>query len=143
MKAMAPASRVRVSRRSHTITDAERTRIEQVDRLVAVGGRGVRDLIGMLGDPSWTVRRAVVAGLAALGDDAASPLCTWLRDTRTSEAAIAAAVDALAASLGTSVTSEVFRLAKHEHPQVVADAAQILGRRRVPTAVPILAELVQ
>jgi HEAT repeat protein len=103
----------------------------------------VTELIGMLGDSSWTVRRAVVAGLAALGDDAAGPLCAWLRDHRTSEAAIAAAVDALAASLGTRVTSEVFRLAKHDNPQVIADAAQILGRRRVPTSVPILAELVQ
>jgi HEAT repeat protein len=36
----------------------------------------------------------------------------------------------------------VFRLAKHDNPQVVADAAQILGRRRVPTSVPILSELV-
>ena len=38
--------------------------------------------------------------------------------TRTSESAIAAAVDALAASLGTRVTAEVFRLAKHENPKI-------------------------
>jgi HEAT repeat protein len=132
-----------LNRRSHAITEAERARIEQVDRLVAVGDRGVTELIGMLGDSSWTVRRAVVAGLAALGDDAAGAVCAWLRDHRASEAAIAAAVDALAASLGTAVTNEVFQLAKHDNPQVVADAAQILGRRRVPTAVPILSELVQ
>jgi HEAT repeat protein len=131
-----------LSRRSHAITDAERARIEQVDRLVATGGSAVVELIDMLGDSSWTVRRAVVAGLAALGDEAAAPLCTWLRDQRSTETAIAAAVDALAASLGTKVTAEVFRLAKHDNPQVVADAAQILGRRRVPTSVPILSELV-
>lgn len=96
----------------------------------------------MLGDPSWTVRRAVVAGLAALGDDAAVALCAWLRDERTNETSIAAAVDALSGSLGTKVTNEVFRLAKHDNPQVAADAAQILGRRRVPTAVLVLGELV-
>jgi HEAT repeat protein len=132
-----------LSRRNHAITEAERARIEQVDRVVAVGGRGVAELIGMLGDPSWTVRRAVVAGLSALGDDAVGPLCAWLRDVRSSEAAIAAAVDALSGSLGASVATEVFRLAKHKNPQVAADAAQILGRRRILTAVPILAELVQ
>lgn len=129
-------------RRSHAITDAERARIEHVDRLVALGDRGVRELVGMLSDPSWTVRRAVVAGLAALGDDAAGPLCTWLQSHRTNENAIAAAVDALASSIGTSVTDEVYRLAEHENPQVVADAAQILGRRRVAESVPLLARLV-
>ncbi len=132
-----------MSRRSHAITDAERQRIEQVDRYVATGSKAVGDLIAMLGDASWTVRRAVVAGLAALGDDAAAPLCAWLRDVRSSESAIAAAVDALAASLGTHVTNEVLRLTKHHNPAVIADAAQILGRRRVATAVPILSELVQ
>lgn len=129
--------------RSHAITDAERARIERVDRLVAADGRGVRELIGMLSDPSWTVRRAVVSALASLGDEAVRPLCTWLREDRTNENAIAAAVDALASSIGSSVTDEVLQLAADDQPQVVADAAQILGRRRVPESVSTLARLVQ
>src|SRR5688500_8402579 len=133
----------RLSPRRQAITDAERARIEHVDRLVAIGGRGVRELIGLLSDSSWTVRRAVVAGLAALGDDAVSPLCNWLRDERSNENAIAAAVDALAASIGNTVIAEVLRLAEHPNPQIVADAAQILGRRRLADSVPLLAKLVQ
>jgi HEAT repeat protein len=132
-----------LSRRSHAITEAERTRIEQIDRVVATGGSGVRELVAMLHDRSWTVRRAVVAGLAALGDDAVGPLCQWLATVRDDEAAIAAAVDALAASMGGGVTAQVLRLAEHDNPAVVADAAQILGRRRVAEAVPVLANLVQ
>ena len=132
-----------MNRRSHAITGAERARIEHVDRLVAIGGGGVHELIGSLSEPSWTVRRAVVAGLAALGDDAVPALCAWLGDIRSDENAIAAAVDALAASIGTTVPVEIFRLAGHANPAVVADAAQILGRRRVAHAVPLLAKLVQ
>lgn len=132
-----------MDRHRHAITEAERARIEHVDRLVAIGDRGVRELIGMLSDTSWTVRRAVVAGLAALGDSAVAPLCAWLRDARSNENAIAAAVDALAGSLGSTVADDVLALADHDNPQVVADAAQILGRRRVSDGVPVLARLVQ
>jgi len=128
--------------RKHTLTDAERGRIEQIDRLVAIGSRGVRELIGNLADPSWTVRRALVAALASLGDDAVGPLCDWLRDDRSDENAIAAAVDALSASIGTSVVERVLALCEDPNPQVVADAAQILGRRRVTAAAPLLASLV-
>ncbi|HEU4613694.1 MAG TPA: HEAT repeat domain-containing protein, partial [Kofleriaceae bacterium] len=81
------------------LTELERSRIVRVDRLVATGEPGVPELVGMLTDPSWTVRRAVIAGLASLGDLAVGPLCAWLRDRRTDENAIAAAVDALVASL--------------------------------------------
>lgn len=132
-----------MNRPSHAITEAERSRIEQVDRLVAVGARGVADLIASLSEPSWTVRRAVVAGLASLGNDAVSALCTFLREQRTSEAAIAAAVDALAASMGSAATGEVVALAAHRNPAVVADAVQILGRRRAVDALPLLAMLVE
>jgi HEAT repeat protein len=132
-----------LSRRSHAITDAERSRIEQVDRLVASGARGVGELIAALGDSSWTVRRAVVAGLASLGDDAVPALCAWLRDVRSSEHAIAGAVDALAASLGSSTSREVLALCDASNPAVVADGAVILGRRRVLGAAPRLVALVQ
>ncbi len=132
-----------MSRRSHALTEAERSRIEHVDHLVAAGPRGIRELIVSLGDPSWTVRRAVVAGLASLGDDAVAPLCLWLRTVRSSESAIAAAVDTLATSIGTTVTAEVLALADDPNPAVTADAAMILGRRRVLEATPRLAALVQ
>jgi HEAT repeat protein len=129
--------------RTHAITEAERTRIEQVDRLVALGGRGGAELVAALSDPSWTVRRAVVAGLASLGDDAVGLLCALLRDSRGNENAIAAAVDALSTSLGSTVNAQVVALAVAGKPAVVADAAQILGRRRVAETTPLLATLVQ
>ncbi|NVB84700.1 MAG: HEAT repeat domain-containing protein [Kofleriaceae bacterium] len=132
-----------MSPRNLAITDAERARIEQVERLVALGPRSTRALLGSLSDPSWTVRRRVVAALAALGDDAAAPLCTWLRDARTDENAIAAAVDALSASTGPHVTELVLVLVDHGNAAVVADAAAILGRRRVHAATPVLAQLVR
>jgi HEAT repeat protein len=125
------------------LTVAERGRIDQVDRLVAVGGRGVRDLISSLSDSSWTVRRAVVAGLASLGDEAVEPLCKFLREERASEAAIAAAVDALSTSIGSNVTARIIELSKHTNPAVVADAAQILGRRRASEASAVLAKLAE
>jgi HEAT repeat protein len=130
-----------VSLRSHSLTDAEARRIEEIDRLVLNGAHSVPDLIGALGEKSWTVRRAVVAGLAALGDDAVMGLCTWLRDVRSSEAAIAAAVDALAASIGSTVPRHVFSLLLDNNPAVAADGAQILGRRRAGEAVSRLTSL--
>ncbi len=117
-----------------TLTDAERARIDSIDALVALGGRGVAPLIQALDDPSWTVRRAAIAGLAALGDEAVPELCTWLRTARTSEHAIAAAVDALAASRGAHVVDEVSGLLGDPRPAVVADGAVILGRRRAADA---------
>ena len=118
---------------SFQLTDAERARAERIDELVASGGVG--ELVANLSDVSWTVRRAAVAGLAALGDDAVVTLCDWVRYRRTSENAIAAAVDALVASRGRTVTEHVTALLHDASPDVVADAAQILGRRRTPEAV--------
>jgi HEAT repeat protein len=121
---------------SFQLTDAERERADRIDELVVRGDVG--ELITSLGDASWTVRRAAVAGLASLGDDAVPALCAWLREARTSEAAIAAAVDALVASRGTSAVAQVSELLGDERPAVAADAAQILGRRRSTGAVPVL-----
>jgi HEAT repeat protein len=132
-----------LNRREHALTDAERTRIEQIDRLVAVGESGVRELIAALSERSWTVRRAVVAGLASLGDLAVGPLCMWLRQVRSSEHAIAAAVDTLAASIGGTVTREVLALANDPRPAVVSDAATILGRRKSSAAVPRLVAIAE
>jgi HEAT repeat protein len=132
-----------LSRRSHALSDADRARIEHVDRLVAIGPRGVRELIGLLSESSWTVRRAVVAGLASLGDVAVQPLCAWLRDVRSSEHAIAAAVDTLAASIGTTVNDHVLALTEADNRAAIADAATILGRRRDVAATARLATLVE
>jgi hypothetical protein len=79
--------------RTLNLTAGEQRRVAQIDQLVAT--RGIDELLASMSDPSWTVRRASVAALAALGDDAVGPLCTWLRERRTDEHAIAAAVDAL------------------------------------------------
>ena len=125
-----------------SLTAGERRRIEHIDELVALGAGGVAELISTMSDPSWTVRRATVAALAALGDDAAGPLCAWLRDRRTSEHAIAAAVDALAGSIGDAATAEVTALLGDPRAAVVADAAHILGRRRAVDAAPALGALI-
>jgi HEAT repeat protein len=125
-----------------SLTADERRRIEQIDRLVALGAAGVHELLGAMSDASWTVRRATVAGLIALGDDATGPLTVWLRERRTSENAIAAAVDALAGSIGGGATRAVVGLLGDANPAVVCDAAQILGRRRAVTAAAEVGRLV-
>lgn len=119
---------------------AERERAKKVDRLVALGEPGVQELLDMLADPSWTVRRSVVAGLAALGDAAIAGLGEALVTRRDSEASIAAAVDALAASIG-HPDQLLGQLTEHPNPAAVADAAQVLGRRRSSAGVPILVRL--
>ncbi len=125
------------------LTAAEQARVARIDALVAVGASSVPELVAALGDPSWTVRRAVVAALAALGDDAVPALCAWLAHARTSERAIAAAVDALAGSIGGTATAEVERLVISSDAHIVEDAARILGRRAATSAVPLLCKLVE
>jgi HEAT repeat protein len=124
------------------MSPAEQERVQRIDLLVSLGEAGVAELIGLLAEPSWTVRRSVVAGLAALGDAAARELCEALVTLRDNEARIAAAVDALAASTG-NLDELLRQLAEHPNPAVVADAAQVLGRRRSPSAVPLLVRLLQ
>jgi HEAT repeat protein len=123
------------------LTQAEQQRIAEVHRLVRSTPAGVAALLEMLVDSSWSVRREVVWGLAELGALAAGPLCDLLRTRRDNEARIAAAVDALVAS-SADVLDDVSRLARDKDPAVVADAAQILGRRLSSKAVPVLAGLV-
>jgi HEAT repeat protein len=125
-----------------SLTADERSRIEHIDRLVALGSSGIHELLAAMSDPSWTVRRAAVAALIALGDDAIGPLCAWLGQRRTSENAIAAAVDALSGSIGAGADRAVIGLLDHAAPSVIADAAQILGRRRAASAVPAIARLI-
>ena len=98
-------------------------------------------LVERLADPSWVVRRAVVSALARLGDKATGPLRDLLVHRRGDEASVAAAVDALVASLG-QADPIALGLARDSDPAVACDGAQILGRRRVAEALPELSRLV-
>jgi len=124
------------------MTPAERSRVAAVAELGRGGAARVAELVAMLDDPSWAVRRHVVAALAAAGDAAVAPLCETLRTRRDDEARIAATVDALAASLG-DPRAGLAALARDPVAAVRADAAQVLGRRRDPGAVALLAALAQ
>jgi HEAT repeat protein len=126
------------------LSAAEKLRAARIERLVddaGKGGPGVPALIEELTDPSWAVRREVVAALGRLGDTAAPALFAALRDRRDDESRVAAMVDALVASTGAHVDEGAVALATASDPAVVADAAQILGRRRSAFGVPTLAAL--
>jgi HEAT repeat protein len=131
-----------VRARSPTValTREQAARIDEAKRLASSGGAGVAALISMLDEPSWTVRREVVAALAGLGAAATAPLVTVLLSQRDSEARIAAAVDALS-SIATEFAS-LAQLSRSADPAVLADFAQILGRRRSVSQVPELVQLV-
>jgi HEAT repeat protein len=116
----------------------ELERLAAIDRLAASGG--VAELVERLDDRSWAVRRAVVSALAAAGDAAVEPLCRALRERRDNEDSIAATVDALAAVAGDADPALVAMVADAEIA-VLADIAQILGRRRSVAAVPTLVAL--
>jgi HEAT repeat protein len=118
-------------------------RMTEIDEWLALGSAGIAPLMRLLDDPSWTVRRAVVGALAALGPAAAPALCQALQSERHDEARIAAVVDALAGSLGPTTDDLVAALAAHPDPAVAADVAQILGRRRAPGSVPTLIALMR
>ena len=122
------------------LSEPEQQRVSAVDRLAALGEEAVGELTEMLTDRSWTVRRAVVGSLAAAGDAAVGPLCDLLRSRRDDEARIAAAMDALVASIG-QPRGELLALLADRNPAVVADAASVLGRRRDPEAVTALVGL--
>ncbi|HEX4337817.1 MAG TPA: HEAT repeat domain-containing protein [Polyangiaceae bacterium] len=124
-----------------TWSAAELAKLAKVDRAVAAGEPAIPQLVAMLTEPSWVVRRGVVRGLAAMGDVAVSALLDVLRMRRDDETRIAATVDALAASTG-YVEAKVVALVNDPDPAVVCDAVQVLGRRRVLSAVPLLRTLV-
>ena len=120
----------------------ELRRVQEVDRLAALSGVGVPRLVAMLDDPSWAVRRAVVAALGAAGEGALAPLLDALQTRRDDEARIAALVDALSTLAADGAEAELAKLAAtSREATVLADVAQILGRRRVPTAIPTLVTL--
>lgn len=122
------------------ISDAERTRLSNAKHLGTPGEGSLSELLEMLTDPSWIVRRAVVQTLALMGNEAIEPLCDILRTKRDSEARIAAAVDALVMSRG-QADPAVRNLTRDSDTAVIADALQILGRRKSESSVSVLIEL--
>jgi HEAT repeat protein len=110
-----------------------------VQRLAAEGAGAVPELLARLTEPSWVVRRAVVAALARMGDAAIEPLSALLVTRRDDETRLAAVMDSLAVSQG-DATNALEVLTRADDPAVVADAVQVLGRR-ADAPVPVLARL--
>ncbi len=108
----------------------------------AVADVDVDGLMAQLEEPLWMLRRAIVAALAAIGDPAVRPLAASLQRDRKSETRIAATVDALVASTG-DVEAVIVDSADHEDAAIVADVAQVLGRRRRAISVPTLVRLAE
>ena len=129
------------SLRALALTEEERKRAARVGGIAALGAAALDELIPLLDDPSWVVRRAVIAALATMGDAAVPRLCALLAGHRDNETRVAAAVNALVASRG-DVDPAVLILAGSPTPPIVCDALQILGRRRSTGAVPRLSELI-
>ena len=129
-----------MTRRSGAValTTAEQERAREVATLLA--GRQVDALVARLGEPSWAVRRDVVRALGELGQAAVPALVEALRSRRDDEARIAATVDALVANSG-DVLPAIAPLADEPDPAVVADVAQVLGRRGTPRSLERLAPL--
>jgi HEAT repeat protein len=130
-----------VTRASSTtsLSARDRSRMEDVQGHASSGAAGVAPLVALLSEPSWVVRRAVVASLARAGTPAVADLCHVLEHERTNETRLAAAVDALVDSVG-DVEPAVLALAERtETTAVVCDVAQILGRRKSRDAIPVLA----
>jgi HEAT repeat protein len=125
----------------YALSPEDSGRVEEIQRLTQGGAAGVAPLLGLLGERSWAVRRAVVAALARIGMPAVDPLCALLEHERGDEARLAAAVDALSQSSG-AVEPAVSAMAERSGvAAVICDAVQVLGRRKSSGAVPLLAKL--
>jgi HEAT repeat protein len=131
-----------MTRPSSSGSRGERERLAHVAELRHGGSAALRELIDELVEPTWAVRRAVVAALADAEPAAMPILCDALRSSRDSEARIAGLVDALAATQR-DVDDLVLNLADDSNVAVVCDAAQILGRRESTRAVPKLTTLTE
>lgn len=123
--------------RSGTIglSEDDRARVTRVDELARQGADGLPALISLLVDPSWAVRRAVVAALSRGGAPAVAELVKTLATARDNEARIAAAVDALSA-IGADPLAELLVLSASDNPAIVCDALQVLGRRKASAGLP-------
>lgn len=124
---------------ARALSARDRGELPRIDALER--SRSIPELVALLDAPSWAVRRVVVAALAHLGEAAVAPLCAELELRRTSEARIAAAVDALVASRGEPDPVLLSMAARGDPAALVCDAAAILGRRRSRAALPALARL--
>ena len=82
---------------SHDATAAT-GRVAHLAQLARSDAAGVTGLLALLEERSWSLRREVVAALAALGDVSLAALCHSLEHERSSETRIAATVDTLVAS---------------------------------------------
>ncbi len=129
-----------MSSANFAVTDSERSRVKDTHALRLKGQSSIDELLTMLTDTSWVVRRAVVEALAFIGEPAIIPMSKILVSDRASEAKLAAVVDALVASTG-PVEMKLLPLTKHENSYVVTDIAQILGRRRESSSVETLITL--
>lgn len=126
---------------SLVLSPADRARVDRVEALARAGAVGVAQLIELLVEPSWAVRRAVVAALASVGDPAIEGLREVLLEHRDHEGRLAATVDALVATRS-DIDGAMLELASSDAaPSIVSDAVQVLGRRRTRSAVPLLARL--
>jgi HEAT repeat protein len=126
---------------SLTLSALDRARVERVEELARQGREGLVSLLPLLDDASWAVRRAVVAALARLGDEATGALCGILRTQRSSESRIAAAVDAIAASSGNVLPSMLELARGSDNAAVICDALQVLGRRKERAALEFVVPL--
>jgi HEAT repeat protein len=121
------------------LSTSDRVRMDEVQRLALEGASSVESLIALLADPSWVVRRAVVAALARAAGVAVRPLCDVLTSDRTNEARLAAAVDALVASAAHVEPALLALAERNPQPPVLCDVAQVCGRRKSRASVPALA----
>ncbi len=125
----------------YALSPEDSGRVDEIQRLTLEGAVSVAPLLGLLGERSWAVRRAVVAALARIGAPAVEPLCMLVERERGDEARLAAAVDALVQSSGSVDAALVALAERSDVTAVICDAAQVLGRRKSSGAVPLLAKL--
>jgi HEAT repeat protein len=123
-------------------SERERERLAHVEALRFGGAASVPALLAELVEPSWKVRRAVVAVLASGDRETALRLCQALETARDDEAKIAGIVDALSAS-SADVDAVLIELTRSPHAAVVCDAVQILGRHENEHALPALEALTE
>lgn len=128
--------------RSWKPASADRAAVEQAQALGREGEGALPRLLEMLATPSWSVRREVVAQLARLGRPAAEAACAGLRTERKNEVRLAALVDVLVASQG-EIDDLIVGLLDEPSLAVVCDGLQVIGRRRVVSAVARVATLTE
>ncbi len=116
--------------------------LQQVALLAGQGASAVPALLQLMRHKSWSLRRAVVAALAAGDSRVLEQLSGALVATRDHEPTIAGIVDALAAA-PPAADPVVRRLLDSTDRPVLCDALQIAGRRGTRAAVPRLIELTQ